>query len=436
MHAERADVIVIGGGLAGLTAAAFAARGGRSVILCERAGAPGGRAQTTEAGEFRFNLGPHALYRGGPAERALRELGITPQGRKPGVSGAFAVAGGRAHALPGGFLSLLTTGLFGVPAKLEAARLLGSLARHDAEPLQHTTVEAWLATAVRHADVRALTGALVRVSSYAADHAHMSAGAALEQMQAALGSGVLYLDGGWQTLVDALRDAATAAGVRVRTGARAERVVANGATRTVQLADGTQLTADAVILAVPPDSARTLLAGSAAEQTATAWAAEAQPVRAACLDLGLAKLPRPRALFALGVDRPLYLSVHSASAARLAPEGGAMIHVAKYLRPDEGDARADERELEGLLDLVQPGWRAAVRQRRFLPNMLVSPALPTAAQGGLRGRPAVAVPNLDGVYLAGDWVGHEGLLADASFASAREAAQRVLGRVAAARAAA
>ncbi len=436
MHAERTDVIVIGAGLAGLTAAAYAARGGRAVLLCERAGEPGGRAQTTTAGEFRFNLGPHALYRGGPAERALRELDVVVQGGRPSPSGAFAVANGQAHALPGGFLSLLTTGLFGLPAKLETARLLGGLGRLDPEPLQHTSVEAWLATAIRHREVRALLGALVRVSSYAADHSRMSAGAALAQIQAALGAGVRYLDGGWQTLVDALRATAEAAGVRVRTAARAERVVCEDGTRVVRLADGTRLSADAVILAVPPDSARTLLADSAAAAAAAAWATAAEPVRAACLDLGLARLPRPRALFALGIDRPLYLSVHSASAARLAPDGAAMVHVAKYLRPDEGEARADERELEGLLDLVQPGWRAEVRERRFLPNMLVTPALPTAAQGGLRGRPAVTVPGLDGLYLAGDWVGGEGMLAEASFASARAAAERVLARMVASRAAA
>jgi hypothetical protein len=105
-----------------------------------------------------------------------------------------------------------------------------------------------------------------------------------------------------------------------------------------------------------------------------------------------------------------------------------MIHVLKYLAAGEGDARADQRELEGLLDLIQPGWRDAVVEHRFLPNMLVSNALPTAAAGGLRGRPDVAVPGTAGVYVAGDWVGPEGLLADASLASARRAAEAIVAR--------
>jgi hypothetical protein len=61
------------------------------------------------------------------------------------------------------------------------------------------------------------------------------------------------------------------------------------------------------------------------------------PVRAACLDVGLARLPEPRRTFALGLDEPTYLSVHSKTA-KLAPEGAAAIHVAKYLSTEE---RAD-----------------------------------------------------------------------------------------------
>ncbi|HSP99578.1 MAG TPA: FAD-dependent oxidoreductase, partial [Candidatus Dormibacteraeota bacterium] len=342
----KRDVVVIGAGLAGLATAAWVARSGRSVVVVEKAAGAGGRAQTTAAGKFRLNLGPHALYCGGPAEGALRELDVPIAGRKPNATGGYAVARGAAHALPGGFLSLLTTGLFGVSAKLETAKLLSGLPRLDAEPLQATTVNEWLARDVRQAEVRALVGGLVRLASYAADHDRMSAGTAIAQMQGALRRGVRYLDGGWQVLVDGLAQAAARAGATLLTGARADAVVGAGEHRRVRLGDGNAIDADAVVIAAGPDTAAELLDG-AAGAAARAWAASSLPVRAACLDVGLARLPQPRATFALGVDRPLYLSVHSASA-RLAPEGGAMIHVLKYLAAGEGDARADQRELEGL----------------------------------------------------------------------------------------
>lgn len=120
--------------------------------------------------------------------------------------------------------------------------------------------------------------------------------------------------------------------------------------------------------------------------------------------------------------------MHSLTA-RLAPAGGALIHVAKYLGSDAADnPAAIETELEGVLDLVQPGWRAVLVDRQFLPKMIVTHAVATATQGGLQGRPQPDVAGVEGLYLAGDWVGEEGWLADASVASAKQATLLILQR--------
>lgn len=62
-------------------------------------------------------------------------------------------------------------------------------------------------------------------------------------------------------------------------------------------------------------------------------------------------------------------------------------------------------------------------RRRFLPRLTVAHALASAGQGGVAARPGSAVPNVPGLYVAGDWVGPEGLLSDAALASARRAAE-------------
>jgi len=414
----RADVLVIGGGVGGLAAATYAARAGKRVTLVERSRTLGGRAATQETAGFHLNLGPHALYRRGAGAAALRELGIRFSGGLPSASGAYAIDGGTKQTLPAGFVSLLTTGLLRLPGKLETARLLGTIQRIDADAAQGVSVRDWLARAIRQPDVRALVQALFRLSTYANDPDRQSAGSAIAQLQMALAANVTYVDGGWQVLVDGLRDAARAAGATIVTGTRALAVEHDGPLHAVRLEDGTCHTAAAVILAVTPAEAAALVPAS---RDLAAWAANAIAVRAACLDVALSHLPVPRARFALGIDRPLYCSVHSA-VARLAPEGGATIHVARYLPPGASDARADERELEALLDSMQPGWRAVVVERRFLPSMVVSNALVTAAAMGTAGRPGPAVPGLRRCYVVGDWVGPEGQLVDASLASARRAA--------------
>jgi NADPH-dependent 2,4-dienoyl-CoA reductase/sulfur reductase-like enzyme len=58
---DRVDVAVIGGGLAGLAAAATAARAGRSVVLFEQASGPGGRGRTRSDHGLALNIRPHPL---------------------------------------------------------------------------------------------------------------------------------------------------------------------------------------------------------------------------------------------------------------------------------------------------------------------------------------------------------------------------------------
>src|SRR5262245_57661612 len=102
-------VVVVGAGLAGLSAAAYLARAGGSVTVLGKASASGGRARTREQDGFFFNVGPHALFRAGEGLQVLGDLGVRVSGGVP--AGGYAVHGGRLHTLPVGPASLLATGL-------------------------------------------------------------------------------------------------------------------------------------------------------------------------------------------------------------------------------------------------------------------------------------------------------------------------------------
>jgi hypothetical protein len=152
-----------------------------------------------------------------------------------------------------------------------------------------------------------------------------------------------------------------------------------------------------------------------------ARADDARPSLVAALDVGLRRPWGSAPTFVLGIDAPLYLSVHGPTA-DLAPDGGSLVSVAKYLPPGSGGSAAeDRRELEAMLDLVQPRWRSDATAVRFLHRVVPATDIPTAATGGLAGRPPTAVPGMPGVHVAGDWVGPDGLLADAALASGHAA---------------
>lgn len=72
------DVIVVGGGVGGLTAGALLAKAGRSVLVVERHDRPGGYAHAFRRGRLRFDSAVHLVGgcgRGGLVDRVLRTLG-------------------------------------------------------------------------------------------------------------------------------------------------------------------------------------------------------------------------------------------------------------------------------------------------------------------------------------------------------------------------
>lgn len=412
---------VIGGGLAGLTAAATLARAGKSVLLLEKARHIGGRALSQQRGDFTLNLGPHALYIGGGASDILAELGVAWTGHKPNLRGS-AVYQGRLVPMPGTPQDLLATNWLTLAEKAAMVRLLWRISHTPPESVAGISLADWVNGQTRSAALRRFLHLLARTSTYANAPELSSAAIFLRQFQLAYRHNVRYLDDGWQTLVDGLRAAAEMAGVTLHTGARVISVHEHPGHATIFLADGQTIQATAVILAVDPQTASQLLPE---HEQLRQWAATAVPVRAACLDVVLRRVPHPDRRYVLGLDQPLYFSNHSA-VAHFGPDGGSVIHVAKYLPPGASDAAQDEAELEAMLDLVQPGWRAELIERRFLPHMTVVNDLARAENGGLHGRPGYALPHSQRLYLAGDWVGPQGWLADAAVISGKRAAELAL----------
>ena len=419
------DAIVIGAGLGGLAAAALVARAGRSVVVLEQAGDLGGRAATTTLDGVHFNLGPRAIYARGHARRLLAELGVPFAGHFPNPGRPLVTLGDSSYRIPTGLSSLAVSRLLNASEKLRLGRLFATIRGLDTRQFDRTPLSDWIVRTAGKGKLAALLAALFRVGAYIDDAQRLSAGVAIDQLRDALIGNVLYVDGGWQTLVDGLRKLAIGHAAAMRTGARAKSVDIDADGATVRLASGETLRGRTIILAVAPETACELLHSAADEQLAHVTAGRI-PVAAACLDVALARLPRPGDRFALGLDRPLYFSVHSA-AAKLGPDGVAVLHAMKYLRGDaEEQSPKVEGELETFLDSVQPGWQAQVVARRFLPRMTVTHVLPRTAEGGLSARPAVAANGRPRVFLVGDWVGPIGMLADAVAVSAEEAARRAL----------
>ncbi|GAB5602657.1 protoporphyrinogen oxidase [Thermus sp. FJN-A] len=103
-----AQVAVVGGGLAGLSAALALKEAGIPFLLLEAGLRLGGKVRTLRQGGFLLEAGPDASvrYKKEVLELAAR-LGLEPIGTLPAKPSALILRGGRAHPLPEGLMQVV-----------------------------------------------------------------------------------------------------------------------------------------------------------------------------------------------------------------------------------------------------------------------------------------------------------------------------------------
>jgi len=367
------QVTVIGGGVAGLTAAITCAERGASVRLLEAHETVGGRARSTD-GPYKANLGPHAIYTGGVLWNWLSARDLMPPLARPVLTGVRFHYEGAVHRRPP--LSLIPPGL----------RLRGRMAPVDQD------FRSWVTD---HGDARTadLLSSLAGVYTFHHDPGELSAAFVWERTQRLLLSArppARFIAGGWGTLVDALERRARSLGVAIITG---ERVDA--------LPDAP------VIVALELRDARRLLGDETLE-----WPSG----HTVCLDLGLRERHGdPWAVSDLQSSG--WVERYSAQDPSVAPGGEQLVQAQMPIRPDESADDAASR-LERLLDASFDEWRARVtwRRRQVMDGRSGALDFPGSTW---RDRPAIERGG--GVLLCGDQVAAPGCLSEVSFATAIDA---------------
>lgn len=118
------DVIVIGAGIAGLTAAYRLRRQGWDVLVLEEKSVPGGNIRTLEVGGFRVETGPHSFM--GSSEhvwRLVQELDLSEEVEEAAKVGEkrYVLRDSTLHPLPLSPWSFLTTRLLSFKGRMRMA---------------------------------------------------------------------------------------------------------------------------------------------------------------------------------------------------------------------------------------------------------------------------------------------------------------------------
>ncbi|MGW5348914.1 protoporphyrinogen/coproporphyrinogen oxidase [Streptomyces sp. NPDC004031] len=429
------DVVVVGAGIGGLTAAHRLRQLGRSVTVFEASSRVGGRMASTRLDGYLIDEGAETIAeRGYPGTWALiRELGVPPEDLVPVRAGFALWRNGRAHARLGHPAGLLTGAGMSWRGRLSWLRSTAQLLRRavdfdvdrpELSPLGADTLAAYARP--HHPD---LHDCLLQPLSAHCFGWHPERSAAAPMFATLLsvgGAGARWTT--YTTGIDTLaRALATHVPVQLDTPVRSVEPAGTGEAR-VHLADDTSLTARQVLLAVPAPVALELYADPPPQIRAFLAACTFTPMlKAVCLLDRPLPSPTRTPSYALSVPATEsricsgLLLDHLKAAGRVPPGRGMVtVFASPWAAPRLLDADDTEvvRTLTGEAERFLPGLTRATtrtlvhRFRHGLPE-----ATPVAL--GLRAAFAARPPGP--IDYVGDWT----LLRPNSEGAVRSAEQAV-----------
>jgi squalene-associated FAD-dependent desaturase len=412
---SRGSVIVIGGGLAGISAALQCARDGAQVTLLEARGRLGGAAYSFTRGELVVDNGQHVFLRCCTAYRKLlEELDaaelVTLQERLdvPVLAPGGRVGRLRRSALPAPLhlaVSLLSYPYLSVRERIALAWAMQRLRGVDIEDPVNDAVSFgdWLR---RHRQsprsVEAIWELIVRPTiNLSVDDASLAQAA--QVFQVGLLQDAAAGDIGWAVVPlgeihdRAARAALHRAGVNVRLRSTSAAVRVDGLGFHVEASDGYSGLADGVVMAVPPARATQLLPAQAGLEPAVAERLGSSPIINLHVVYDRRVLEQP---FATGIDSPVQWVFDRTPGSGL--EHGQYLAISLSAADNELHATAEAlraRYLPALAQLLPAAAEAEVREffvtREHAATFRAGPGARAARPG--------ARTDLDRLVLAGAW---------------------------------
>ncbi len=369
-----ARVLIVGGGLAGLSAALEATTAGHHVVALEKASRIGGRATSQPLDGFAIGYGPHLLMKNGPLHSIAKRLSR---------------------------VRLVTT-----PLRPHRTEVLGHGLIRPTGDLQRAALNK------RALKANDFTHPIVKGAAFLAGW-----GSPIEDSNRlkALNKGQLLVSNeGWAGLIGRMGAALDEVGVFIECGLDVVRLEPGKA----HLADGRTIETDVIILACGAKGARRLLSTLDPDMAQPHF----QPLErttASTIEVGLDAKPFVDRQALIDLTRQMAIIDYIQIQPRLGPNGSHLAAIAVGgLEHDAGTTRFDSAEarlaaLESFMDERALGWRNHIIQEGRQSNITLHEATTIKVD------PLAFATH--GVILAGTWVENDHTLADGAVSSGRKA---------------
>jgi protoporphyrinogen oxidase len=371
----RHELIVVGGGISGLSLAHFAHAQGRNVCVLEAEQRVGGALHSARfAADFWLELGAHTGY--------------NSYGRTLAIVEALGLAGRLTRRETARWALWQDGRVQSIPSRLGWLELAASLPRLFTTPRAGATVEAYYGRVLgRRNFARVVRPMLSAVVSQ--DAAGIPAELLFKKRPRRTELPRSYaFAGGLQSLPEAI---AALPGLTVRPGVAARRIEREGATWRVSTDAGEGLEAPVLALATPPDAAAALLADVAPPVAALLGRIATAGVQSEGVVVRAERVTLPRLAGLVGVEGPFWSVVTRDTVGHADFRGFAM-----HFRPGASPEQRLER-LCAVLGIAPAHIEARISATRRLPSPAAGhAALISQVDAALAGQP---------LLLTGNWFG-------------------------------
>lgn len=427
---QNYDVVIVGGGLAGISAAAYLSNRGKKIALLER-GVLGGRAVTLDLKGFSFNFGAHAIY--GRDTSILhtfeKELGINVNWRDFNPNKAKYDTGSELTDVPVNVKGLFRTKLLKGTGKLKFTYEIFKTILRTQKGEPHLSIGRWMEKHEIDGSVKEMMLTMASSNFFTNEPEKIPSEVYFDYYRRLFTTNkpVAYVGGGWQSLIQQFVTVIEKNGGDIFTKAKVESVETNMQQVTKIHSKKGIFTADNFIFCVPPQELSKIFSETKLSHILSHYS-QFEPSFVFVYDVGLkSRLDFPYSYIYDKKNR-MFITDISYYDEGCVPEGGQLLQAIAYInKEDIGNKEVMDlyqTKIEALYDKHFSGWREELVVPRISKRAVAQELKWVMDQEPM----PVHFSNYRNLFFAGDWCEGKGQLSELSFTSAYQSCQYILNK--------